>query len=83
MGDVMGDLQTRRAIIMGMEREGHYQKILARVPLAELHEYSSTLRSLTQGKAKFSMKLADYQQVPAEIQQKLVSDYQAHAHDEH
>ena len=83
MGDVMGDLQTRRAIIMGMEREGHYQKILARVPLAELHDYSSTLRSLTQGKAKFSMKLADYQQVPSELQQKLVSDYQAHAHDEH
>ena len=83
MGDVMGDLQTRRAIIMGMEREGHYQKILARVPLAELHDYSSTLRSLTQGKAKFSMKLADYQQVPAEIQTKLVSEYQAHAHDEH
>ncbi|HEY3386303.1 MAG TPA: elongation factor G [Saprospiraceae bacterium] len=83
MGDVMGDLQTRRAIIMGMEREGHYQKILARVPLAELHDYSSTLRSLTQGKAKFSMKLADYQQVPSELQQKLVSEYQAHAHDEH
>ncbi len=83
MGDVMGDLQTRRAIIMGMESEGHYQKILARVPLAELHDYSSTLRSLTQGKAKFSMKLADYQQVPAEIQQKLVAEYQAHAHDEH
>lgn len=83
MGDVMGDLQTRRAIIMGMEREGHYQKVLARVPLAELHDYSSTLRSITQGKAKFSMKLADYQQVPADVQQKLISEYQAHAHDEH
>lgn len=83
MGDVMGDLQTRRAIIMGMESEGHYQKILARVPLAELHDYSSTLRSLTQGKAKFSMKLADYQQVPSDIQSKLVAEYQAHAHDEH
>jgi elongation factor G len=83
MGDVMGDLQTRRAIIMGMEAEGHYQKILARVPLAELHDYSSTLRSLTQGKAKFSMKLADYQQVPQDIQSKLVAEYQAHAHDEH
>ena len=83
MGDVMGDLQTRRSIIMGMEREGHYQKILARVPLAELHDYSSTLRSLTQGKAKFSMKLADYQQVPLDMQQKLVADYQLHAHDEH
>jgi elongation factor G len=83
MGDVMGDLQTRRAIIMGMESEGHYQKILARVPLAELHDYSSALRSLSQGKAKFSMKLADYQQVPSENQQKLVTEYQAHAHDEH
>src|SRR5688572_300784 len=83
MGDVMGDLQTRRSIIMGMEREGHYQKILARVPLAELHDYSSTLRSLTQGKAKFSMKIADYQQVPSDIQQKLVAEYQLHAHDEH
>ncbi|HUR30924.1 MAG TPA: elongation factor G [Saprospiraceae bacterium] len=83
MGDVMGDLQTRRSIIMGMEREGHYQKILTRIPLAELHDYSSTLRALTQGKAKFSMKLADYQQVPSDVQQKLVADYQAHAHDEH
>jgi elongation factor G len=83
MGDVMGDLQSRRAIIMGMESEGHYQKILARVPLAELHEYSSTLRSLTQGKAKFSMKLAEYQQVPPDVQQKLAADYHVHAHDEH
>ena len=83
MGDVMSDLPTRRAIIMGMESEGHYQKILARVPLAELHDYSSALRSLSQGKAKFSMKLADYQQVPSENQQKLVTEYQAHAHDEH
>ncbi len=83
MGDVMGDLQTRRAIIMGMEREGHYQKILAHVPLAELHDYSSSLRSLTQGKAKFSMKLTDYQQVPGDIQQKLVTAYQEHAHDDH
>lgn len=83
MGDVMGDLQTRRSIIMGMEREGHYQKIMARVPLAELHDYSSALRSITQGKAKFSMQMADYQQVPPDIQQKLVADYQVHAHDEH
>jgi elongation factor G len=49
MGDVMGDLQTRRAIIMGIDADGHYQKISARVPLAELYKYSSTLRSLTQG----------------------------------
>ena len=52
MGDVMGDLQTRRAIIQGMSAEGHYQKIKARVPLSELYQYSSSLRSLTQGRAK-------------------------------
>jgi elongation factor G len=77
MGDVMGDLQTRRAIIMGMEAEGHYQNILARVPLAELYQYSSTLRSLTQGKAKFSRKFAEYTAVPGDIQQRLIAEYEA------
>jgi elongation factor G len=77
MGDVMGDLQTRRAIIMGMAAEGHYQKILVRVPLAELYQYSSTLRSLTQGKAKFNRKFAEYAPVPGDIQQRLIAEYEA------
>ena len=77
MGSVMGDLQTRRAIIMGMDAQGHYQVIKARVPLKELHKYSSTLRALTQGKAKFTMKFADYAAVPGDIQAKLTSDYAA------
>jgi elongation factor G len=47
----MGDLQTRRAIVEGIDTEGHFQKIIANVPLAEMHDYSSTLRSLTQGRA--------------------------------
>lgn len=72
MGDIIGDLQTRRAIIMGMDSEGHYQKIVARAPLAELHLYSTTLRSLSQGKAKFTKRFLEYQQVPGDIQQKLV-----------
>jgi len=76
MGDVMGDLQTRRAIIMGMEAEGHYQKIKTKVPLAELYKYSSTLRAITQGKAKFTRAFAEYSRVPSDIQQKLVSKYQ-------
>lgn len=75
MGDVMGDLQTRRAIIMGMEAEGHYQKIKTKVPLAELYKYSSTLRSITQGKAKFTRSFTEYSPVPSDIQQKLVSAY--------
>ncbi|MFZ2899141.1 MAG: elongation factor G [Saprospiraceae bacterium] len=75
MGDIMGDLQTRRAIILGMDAEGHYQKIIAKVPLAELYQYSSTLRSLSAGRAKFSQKFMEYSPVPADIQQKLI---QAH-----
>ncbi|MBC8047278.1 MAG: elongation factor G [Fimbriimonadaceae bacterium] len=72
MGEVIGDLQTRRGIVMGMDSEGHYQKILARVPLSELHGYSSTLRSLTQGRGKFTRKFAEYAPVPFEIQQQLI-----------
>lgn len=77
MGDVMSDLQTRRAIIQGMDSEGLYQKIIAMVPLAELYQYSSTLRALTQGRAKFSQEFKDYNPVPHEIQQKLIAEYQA------
>ncbi len=83
MGNVMGDLQTRRAIIMGMDADGHYQVIKARVPLKELYKYSSTLRSLTQGKAKFTTKFAEYGAVPADIQTKLTAEHAKHAQDEH
>ena len=76
-GDVMGDLQTRRAMISGMDSEGHYQKIMAEVPLAEMNDYGSTLRSLTGGRAKFSMKFNDYQLVPANVQQELVKKHAA------
>jgi elongation factor G len=76
MGDVMGDLQTRRAIIMGMDGDGHYQKVKARVPLSELDGYSSTLRSITQGRAKFSIKFAEYNNVPGDVQQRLVAEHQ-------
>lgn len=72
MGDVMSDLQTRRAIIMGMDRDGNYQVIKARTPVAELDRYSTTLRSLTQGKASFTQRFADYAPVSYELQQKLV-----------
>jgi elongation factor G len=71
MGDVMGDLQTRRSIIMGMDSKGSYQVIKARTPLAELDRYSTTLRSLTQGRAMFKQTFADYVAVPFEVQSKL------------
>ncbi len=82
MGDVMGDLQTRRALIMGMDAEGHYQKIIAKIPLSEMYQYSSTLRSISQGRAKFSRKFAEYASVPNDIQQKLIAEFKAQQDDE-
>lgn len=77
MGDVMSDLQGRRAIVMGMSSESGYEKISVKVPLAEMHNYSTTLRSLTNGRATYMMKFAEYQQVPGEIQEQLLKDYAA------
>ena len=77
MGDIMGDLQTRRAIILGMDSDGHYQKIIAKAPQAELYLYSSTLRSVSQGRAKFHQEFAEFNSVPPDIQQKLIDAHQA------
>lgn len=77
MGDIMGDLQTRRAIIQGMEQAGRYQKIVVKVPEAELYQYSSSLRALSQGRAKFTNEFAEFNPVPHDIQRKLISAYQA------
>ena len=82
MGDVMSDLQNRRAMIEGMSSEKGFEVLKARVPLAELHKYSTTLSSLTSGRATFTMTYADYQQVPAEVQDKLLKDYEASEKDE-
>ncbi|MBK8951464.1 MAG: elongation factor G [Chitinophagaceae bacterium] len=74
-GSVMGDLQSRRAIVEGIDSEGHFQKVIAKVPLAEMDGYSSSLRSITQGRAKFTMKFNGYEPVPFELQRKLIDDY--------
>ncbi len=79
MGDIMGDLQTRRAIIQGMGAEGHYQVIKARVPLAELYQYSSSLRSMSQGRAKFKRSFAEYSAVPHDVQKTLLEEFKEHA----
>jgi len=75
MGDIMSDLQTRRATFVGMDTEGHYQKIKAKVPQAEMYLYSSTLRSLTQGKAKFNRRFSEFQAVPFDVQKQLKTAY--------
>ena len=82
MGEVMTDLQGRRAVIMGMDSEGNYQKIKARVPLAEMNRYSTALSSITSGRATYGMKFAEYAQVPADIQDKLLKAYEEQEKDE-
>src|SRR5215510_6087873 len=74
-GAVMGDLQTRRAIVEGIDSEGHFQKVVAKVPLAEMDGYSSSLRSLSQGRAKFRSHFYEYAPVPHEIQKRLMEEY--------
>jgi len=77
LGDVMGDLQGRRAVIMGMHSEKGYEKLTAKIPLKELGSYSTTLSSLTGGRASFTMKFASYELVPMDIQEKLLKEYEA------
>ncbi|HEY9364070.1 MAG TPA: elongation factor G [Chitinophagaceae bacterium] len=81
-GAVMGDLQSRRAIVEGIENENHFQKIIAKVPLAEMHDYSSSIRSITQGRAKFKMHFFEYTPVPVELQRKLSEEYNKEAKEE-
>ncbi len=76
MGDVMTDLQGRRAVIMGMEAEGNFQKIKAKVPLAEMNRYSTALSSITSGRATFGLKFSEYAQVPGDVQAKLLKAYE-------
>ena len=82
MGDVMSDLQNRRAMIEGMNSVKGFEVLKARVPLAELYKYSTTLSSLTSGRATFTMEFADYQQVPSDVQEKLLKAYEAEEKDE-
>jgi elongation factor G len=74
-GAVMGDLQSRRGILEGIDTDGHFQKILSKVPLSEMYDYSSSLRSISQGRAKFSMKFDCYQPMSYELQKKVTEDY--------
>ena len=75
MGDVMSDLQGRRAIIMGMSSDNGFEKISARVPLKEMSSYSTALSSITGGRSAFTMKFSSYELVPSDVQEKLLKEY--------
>ena len=82
MGDVMSDLQGRRALIMGMDSEAGYQKLQAKIPLKELSNYSISLSSLTGGRASFTTKFSSYELVPNDIQSKLIAEHEAETKEE-
>lgn len=82
MGDVMSDLQGRRAMIMGMDSEAGYQKLQAKIPLKELSNYCIALSSLTGGRASFSTKFSSYELVPNDIQQQLIKEHEAEGEDD-
>ncbi len=82
LGDVMGDLQGRRALIMGMNSEKGFEKISAKVPLKEMSSYATSLSSLTGGRASFTMKFSGYELVPTDVQDKLLKAYEAQQQEE-
>lgn len=78
MGDVMGDISSRRGKISGMEAAGHYQIIRAQVPAAELHKYATILRSKTGGRGVFSASMSHYEEVPREVAEKIIASSEKH-----
>lgn len=83
MGDVMGDISVRRGKIQGVGTEGSFQKINAKVPLAELYRYSTSLRSMTQGKGMHRQSFSHYEPMPREQQEKVVAEYKHQREEEH
>ena len=81
-GDVMSDLQGRRAMIMGMDMENGYQKLQAKIPLKELSNYSVALSSLTGGRASFNASFASYELMPSDLQQQLIAENAANSEEE-
>jgi elongation factor G len=73
MGDVMGDLSSKRGKILGMEADGHYQRIKALVPESEMYKYATHLRAITQGRGTYRMKFDHYEEVPRDAADKIVA----------
>jgi elongation factor G len=76
-GDIISDLNTKRARVLGMNPEGEYNTIEAQAPLAEVQRYAIDLRSMTQGRGTYSMKFSHYEEVPAHVTQKIIAERQA------
>ncbi len=75
MGDVMGDVSTRRGALQGTDADGPYQVIIANIPEDELYQYATSLRSFTQGTGIFTMEFSHYAEVPGDVQKRLVDEH--------
>jgi len=73
LGDVMGDLSSKRGKILGTESDGHYVQIKAKVPMAETYKYATHLRAITQGRGLYQAKLSHYEEVPRELTDKVIA----------
>lgn len=82
MGDVISDLQGRRGMVLGMSSEKRFEIVRARVPLAEMNKYSTSLSSITGGRAMYTMEFAEYAQVPGEIQEAVIKAYEEEEEEE-
>jgi elongation factor G len=82
MGDIMGDMNSRRGRVLGMDTEGKYQVINAQVPMAEILTYAPDLRSISGGRGTFSMEFDHYEEVPAQLAEKLVEKLKAEKEEE-
>jgi elongation factor G len=83
MGDVLGDLNTRRAVVQGMEQEGRKAIVRAQVPLGEMQRYSTDLRSMTQGRGYYTMEFSHYADVPHQLAQEIIAKTAAPLEAEH
>jgi len=76
MGDVMGDISTRRGQIQGSDSDGPFQIVKAHIPADELYQYATTLRSMTQGTGSFGLEFSHYAEVPGDVQKRLIEEYE-------
>lgn len=83
MGDVMGDLSSRRGRIQGMDQQDGLQIVRAEAPLSELYTYSTGLRSLTHGRATHTRTFSHYEEVPREVADAIIAEYKTHAQNHH
>jgi elongation factor G len=83
IGDLMGDLNSRRGRMEGVDADGDNQTLHARVPLAEMLTYGSTLRSITQGRGSFHMEYTHYEEVPRSLQDKIITESKRPPSDQH